>query len=136
MSSNQSMLVGPPPYSLPSPSLTASCSAAVTHLLSSSINFLALDFDLTILSVHTGGAWPGTPEELSRHVRPVFYRLIEAALEANLAVAVVTFSPQVREKEKKRKREKEVWREGERERGEKKGERTLPATPTNPPNFL
>jgi hypothetical protein len=52
-------------------------------------------FDLTILSIHTGGAWPSSPASLSSHVRPLFYHLISAALAAGMSVAVVTFSPQV-----------------------------------------
>lgn len=56
---------------------------------------LALDFDLTVIDIHTGGAWQGTAEELATHVRPLFKHLILAACEANMSVAIVTFSPQV-----------------------------------------
>jgi len=59
------------------------------------INFLALDFDQTILQIHTGGNWKGTAEELSRQVRPMFRDLIPAALDEGLHVAVVTFSTQI-----------------------------------------
>jgi hypothetical protein len=59
------------------------------------INFLAIDFDQTIIDTHTGGNWKGTAEGLLVHVRPMFLHLIPAALERNFHVAIVTFSPQV-----------------------------------------
>jgi len=83
-----------PEYTHENKALSASCEAAVTHLLAADVNFLALDFDLTILSIHTGGAWPGTPSELLHHIRPIFFHLMKAALEKGLAVSIVTFSPQ------------------------------------------
>jgi hypothetical protein len=59
------------------------------------INFLAVDFDCTILSIHTGGRWQGTHQELLQHVRPYFPPLLERALKERISVAIVTFSPQV-----------------------------------------
>jgi len=59
------------------------------------INFLAIDFDQTIIDIHTGGVWKGTASELATHVRPIFSCLINASLRQNIKVAVVTFSPQV-----------------------------------------
>lgn len=44
------------------------------------VNFLALDFDLTILDIHTSGRWPGTPEQLVQRIRPFFQVLIPVAL--------------------------------------------------------
>ena len=64
-------------------------------LEASGINFLALDFDLTVLSIHTGGNWQGTAEELLPLVRPVFLDLVAEALKRGMCVAIVTFSPQV-----------------------------------------
>jgi len=58
------------------------------------INFLAIDFDQTIVDVHTHGQWKGSAHELSTHVRPLFQHLIPAAITADIKVAVVTFSPQ------------------------------------------
>lgn len=46
------------------------------------VNFLALDFDLTILDIHTSGRWPGTPEQLTQRIRPFFQALIPAAVAA------------------------------------------------------
>lgn len=68
---------------------------AMTRLEELSINFLALDFDCTILSIHTGGRWQGSPGELLPHVRPIFRELIQAAVHKNIQVAIVTYTPQV-----------------------------------------
>lgn len=59
------------------------------------INLVAVDFDQTILDIHTHGAWAGTLEELKEHVRPEFIQLILEALESDLKVAIVTFSTQI-----------------------------------------
>lgn len=70
-------------------------SSAISKLKEIGINFLALDFDQTILDIHTGGRWRETLEELYPHVRPVFAQLIQAAVEdPDLHVAIVTFSHQ------------------------------------------
>ena len=53
-------------------------------------------YSRTILGIHTGGVWKGTAEQLAAHVRPMFKHLIHAAFDAQLKVAVVTFSSQVR----------------------------------------
>lgn len=45
------------------------------------VNFLALDFDLTILDIHTSGRWPGTPEQLTQRIRPFFQALIPIAID-------------------------------------------------------
>jgi len=78
---------------------------AIAKLKELGINFLALDFDCTILDIHTGGRWNGSLEELFPHVRPVFAHLIEAAVASSssdeegegkeLHVAVVTFTRQI-----------------------------------------
>mmetsp|Transcript_14630 Transcript_14630/g.29561 ORF Transcript_14630/g.29561 Transcript_14630/m.29561 type:complete len:235 (+) Transcript_14630:243-947(+) len=74
--------------------LDPKCTAAASSLVSSGINLLALDFDETIIDLHTNGIWNDTPNELSTHVRPVFTCLLNAAMERGLHVAVVTFSEQ------------------------------------------
>jgi hypothetical protein len=69
---------------------------AITKLKEVGVNFLALDFDRTILDIHTGGRWNGSLDELYPHVRPVFAHLIEAAVQDDeLHVAVVTFTRQI-----------------------------------------
>lgn len=75
--------------------LAAKCNEAVSRLNELKINFLALDFDQTILDIHTEGCWKGNATDLSTHVRPLFKQLIHAAVQSGIKVAVVTFSPQV-----------------------------------------
>jgi len=59
------------------------------------INFLAMDFDQTMIDVHTGGVWRGTAGELSERVRPMFKNMVEMAHAAGIMMAVVTFSGQI-----------------------------------------
>jgi hypothetical protein len=66
------------------------------RLKSLSINFVAVDFDQTIIDIHTGGRWNGTADELTTHVRPEFKQLLPALLRNQIHVAVVTFSPQTK----------------------------------------
>lgn len=68
--------------------------SSIAKLKELGINFLALDFDQTILEIHTGGRWTSTLEELLPHVRPVFAQLIPAALENDIHVGIVTFTSQ------------------------------------------
>lgn len=71
--------------------------SALSKLKEIGVSFLALDFDQTILDIHTGGAWKGTIEELFPHVRPVFAQLIQAASDdPDMQLAVCTFSVQTR----------------------------------------
>lgn len=58
------------------------------------INFLAVDFDLTLCSIHTAGRYKGTPAELVNMLRPFMVQLLRCALENGIMVAVVTFSGQ------------------------------------------
>lgn len=74
---------------------SASASHIVAHLKILGIRLFAIDFDLTLVTEHTGGRWPSSSEELSSHVRDLFRTLIPIALENGLLVAIVTFSPQV-----------------------------------------
>lgn len=64
------------------------------------VRVLSIDFDATIIQVHTYGAWRGTAEELSMHVRPVFVSILKQALafldNGLLYVSVVTFSSQAK----------------------------------------
>jgi hypothetical protein len=58
------------------------------------IQLVAFDFDLTMVSVHTGGQWTGTAEALARHVRPDFPCYVAHSLDRGLRVTVATFSTQ------------------------------------------
>ena len=59
------------------------------------INLLAIDFDLTLVDVHTGGSWIGSATALASQARPIVKQLVDEALGAGIYVTVVTFSPQV-----------------------------------------
>lgn len=59
------------------------------------IKLIALDFDCTLVSVHTGGSWMFTAPPLASKVRPGFQEFLSQVLKKGLCVAVVTFSPQV-----------------------------------------
>lgn len=73
----------------------APVAAAIKRLQELKINFLAVDFDCTLIDIHTGGRWQGSHDEILQHVRPYFPPFLDAALSNNIHVAVVTFSPQV-----------------------------------------
>ena len=71
--------------------------AVIECLIGKGIKLLALDFDKTIVSVHTGGMWKGGTPKLAEEVRPCFVHLIEAALNnraADLNICIVTYSKQ------------------------------------------
>ena len=72
------------------------CSAAVDKLVDCGITFLAIDFDQTMIDVHTGGRWKGTALELTEHLRPVFLDLVPAATNKNIRIAICTFSGQTK----------------------------------------
>ncbi|CAH1787033.1 unnamed protein product [Owenia fusiformis] len=63
-------------------------------LVKKGIKVVALDFDQTIVSVHTSGCWKQGSVKLTSHVRPCFRHLIPKLMEAGLRVAVVTYSMQ------------------------------------------
>jgi hypothetical protein len=62
---------------------------------STQINLVAVDFDMTMVDVHTGGRWQSGEAELAQRIRPFFRAFIPKAAEHGLHVAVVTFSEQV-----------------------------------------
>jgi hypothetical protein len=62
--------------------------------MTANIRLVAFDFDLTIVSVHTGGQWRGTADELARHVRPDFACYMARCVDRGLHVSVATFSTQ------------------------------------------
>lgn len=70
------------------------CGAAVETLQKVGINFVAIDFDLTMVDQHTRGQWAGTAEQLAPFVRPVFRNLLPVLFASGLCIAIVTFSGQ------------------------------------------
>ena len=71
------------------------CERAARHIKRQNIQLLALDFDLTVIDLHTGGRWKGTPEELSKHLRPEIQCLLNSAFNQKIDTAIVTFSTQI-----------------------------------------
>lgn len=69
---------------------------ALQKLQELGINLLALDFDQTIIDIHTYGQWKGTTEELVPHVRPELRQLMQACCHRNIHLCVVTFSGQIK----------------------------------------
>lgn len=70
------------------------CVKASKSLKDAGINFLALDFDLTVVDIHTGGRWKFSAAELAEHVRPLFVCLIKESFNLGIHVAIATFSSQ------------------------------------------
>ncbi|KAJ8602527.1 hypothetical protein CTAYLR_001309 [Chrysophaeum taylorii] len=68
---------------------------AAAKLRDAGIKLLAIDFDQTLVSTHTGGVWQKTAEVLAQRVRPCMKRLVRTAIAHGINVAIVTFSPQV-----------------------------------------
>lgn len=74
---------------------TVDVSAQVEACKMKSIKMVALDFDMTLVCIHTNGKWSRSASELSQHIRPVFRSLVPALLSSDIVVSIVTFSPQV-----------------------------------------
>ena len=68
----------------------------VDLLINDGIKMVAIDFDLTLVSVHTNGEWMFTARPLASRVRPGFPELLREASQRGLRLAIVTFSPQVK----------------------------------------
>ncbi|CAF3597024.1 unnamed protein product [Rotaria socialis] len=71
----------------------------VLGLQNKNIKLIAIDFDNTFLSKHTGGRHEGKADSLVRFIRPVFKYFIQELLESpdfsrTLHVCFVSFSPQ------------------------------------------
>ena len=70
------------------------CERVVNGLKRENIKLVALDFDLTLVSIHTQGRWTGSAETLSKYLRPIFIELISQCLRRDIVVAIVTYSQQ------------------------------------------
>ncbi len=82
----------------PNATLAQQVSMALETIQRLGINLLAIDFDQTMINLHTGGQWKGTARELARHVRPEFQELIhqvQRLRSGGIDICIVTFSPQV-----------------------------------------
>ena len=58
------------------------------------IKVIALDFDRTIIDIHTGGDWNSTYQDLVPHVRSEMKCLMDQSLSKGIHVAVASFSIQ------------------------------------------
>ena len=70
------------------------CGELVYAFQDSGLRLLCLDFDRTLVRIHTSGSYDGSPESLAQQWRPAFTNLIQVAMAARVQVAMVTFSPQ------------------------------------------
>lgn len=71
------------------------CQDVIDALKAKGFNFVCIDFDQTIVDVHTGGQWRFPAEDLESHVRPFFRCFIPLLLRNDMLVSVVTFSGQM-----------------------------------------
>lgn len=69
-------------------------SQMVDVLLHEKINFLAIDFDNTLVDIHLGDRYSGTLAELVSTFRPILVNLIVSAMRFDIAVSIVTFQKQ------------------------------------------
>lgn len=67
----------------------------VNKLIRQGIKLIAVDFDKTLIKLHTHGFWHKGSEELARHVRPCFQHFLLTAINSEIHVAIVTFSTQI-----------------------------------------
>lgn len=74
----------------------AECLQIISKLKLAGVNFVAIDFDLTLISEHTSGKWDGSTEDLATKTRPFFRCFIPLALSNGILIAIVTLSPQVK----------------------------------------
>ena len=58
------------------------------------IRLLAVDFDKTLIDIHTRGQWDEGVNKLAAHVRPCMRDLLEAAIQKGVFVAMVTYHRQ------------------------------------------
>jgi hypothetical protein len=63
-------------------------------IMDAGIKLVAVDFDRTIVNIHTGGRYKQSASMLSSHYRPFFKKFLKEAQKVGLWVAVVTFSAQ------------------------------------------
>ncbi|XP_060071010.1 uncharacterized protein LOC132550926 [Ylistrum balloti] len=69
-------------------------STFITMLEKKGIRLLAVDFDETLISIHSGGFWKDSTQKLSQHVRPCMRDLMDEALQRNINVCIVTYFTQ------------------------------------------
>ncbi|CAF1678491.1 unnamed protein product [Adineta ricciae] len=71
----------------------------VLGILQKNIKLIAIDFDSTFLSIHTGGFYQGTVDSLLEYIRSTFFYFVQELLDSSafghtLHVCIVSFSAQ------------------------------------------
>ncbi|TYZ56983.1 hypothetical protein PybrP1_004582 [[Pythium] brassicae (nom. inval.)] len=86
----------PPPPTIATTEEAESVATELARLLGAmGTKLVCIDFDATLVGVHTGGTWTHSAADLHRYVRPLFLELVPRLVRRGVHVAVVTFSPQV-----------------------------------------
>ncbi|XP_005094953.1 uncharacterized protein LOC101848650 [Aplysia californica] len=81
-------------FAKPSKQVRAKLDSFVVALNKKGIKLLALDFDKTLIDIHSGGMWEESTDKLVPHVRPCMKDLLETASHKGLYVAIVTYHTQ------------------------------------------
>lgn len=81
-------------FAKPSKQMRAKVDSFVVALHKKGIKLLAVDFDKTIIDIHSGGMWDEGVDKLALHVRPCMRDLMETASNKGLFVAIVTYHRQ------------------------------------------
>nr|KAI8738281.1 hypothetical protein BgiMline_025184 [Biomphalaria glabrata] len=80
--------------SKPSKQVKARLDSFVLALTKKGIKLLAMDFDKTLIDIHSGGTWTESVDKLVPHVRPCMRDLLEGAVNKGIFVAIVTYHRQ------------------------------------------
>ncbi|CAB9515557.1 expressed unknown protein [Seminavis robusta] len=74
--------------------LYPSCESMLNLILEKRIQLVAIDFDKTLIDIHTGGLWRHAASDLVPHVRPELQCLLYECVKRGIPLAVTTFSSQ------------------------------------------
>ena len=66
-------------------------SLLVDALLKKGIKLVAVDFDQTFITFHSGGVWKESVDKLIENIRPCIKQLVEHCLDRGLHVCIVTY---------------------------------------------
>jgi len=63
----------------------------VSNLQKKGIRLVAIDFDQTLITFHSGGVWKDSVDKLVPNVRPCIRDLIQVCLDRDVSVCIVTY---------------------------------------------
>lgn len=63
----------------------------VSVLQKKGIQLVAIDFDQTLITFHTGGVWKDSVDKLAQSVRPCIRDLMQTCLDRDIHVCIVTY---------------------------------------------